>query len=47
MEREAFFIYETFSKLLLEARLGASQQTRSFSRRGAGCCQVQESMNVC
>lgn len=50
MEKEAFFIYETFPKLLLEARLGASQQIRSFSRRGVGCCQVEsgrESMNVC
>lgn len=36
MEREAFFIYETFPKLLLEARLGASHQTRNFSRGGAG-----------
>lgn len=41
MERKAFYIYETSPKLLLEARLGAPHQTRSFSRGGTGCCPVQ------
>lgn len=43
-KREAFSNYETFPKLLLEARLTHSLsllRTRSFSRRGAGTCQVQ------
>lgn len=40
MEREAFFVYKTFSKLLLEARVGASQEE-------AGPCQAQSRSHKC
>lgn len=47
MEREAFFIYETFPKFLLEARLGASTRLQASPEEGLGVARCRVGVHEC